>query len=166
MNQSDRDDFMFALGATLEFYNKKLSSADFSFWYSAMGDRSVGAIKTALKEYVRVGKFAPRPANILELMGTNREHSRRLLPPPENTTTKCPPEIAAAWLWFLGHTCQKSDAMGSLFREIEGVDTDLQERYLHIVNEQARLHDMPGAIPDEYKLAEHWGDLNLTRTTT
>ena len=70
MNLVDRDEFAHVLGQTLQFYGKTLEKSDFSFWYSAMGDRSIYAIKNALKEYVKVGKYAPRPANVMELLHT------------------------------------------------------------------------------------------------
>jgi hypothetical protein len=37
------------------------------------------------------------------------------------------------------------------------VPVEKQERYLHIVNHEAKRTDQPEAIPDEFKLAEVWG---------
>jgi hypothetical protein len=153
MNQVDKDDFAHSLGMTLEFFGKKLERTDFSFWYSALGDRSVESIKRALKEYVKIGKYAPRPANILELMTVRAEHSRLELPAPPPTTT-CPPEIAKAWMWFIGQTTQGTKLDGIFSRADIPVET--QERYLHLVNHEAHKYNQPEAIPDEYKLAEVW----------
>lgn len=155
MNQVDRDDFAHALGQTLKFYGKDLEKSDFSFWYSAMGDRSVVSIKNALKEYIKVGKYAPRPVNILELMTTRAEHSRQSLPPPEVETT-CPPEIASAWTWFIGVCAAGSPMLEGVFECLD-ITAEQQDKYLHIVNHEARRLNMPESIPDKYKLAEVWG---------
>jgi len=155
MNQVDRDDFAHALGQTLQFYGKKMEKSDFSFWYSAMGDRPVIQIKNALKNYVKVGKFAPRPANILELMTQSAATSRSALPPPEKKETSCPPEIASAWMWFIRKT--GGEMAQGVLPMVEGVTADMEEKYLHIVNHEARQANEPDAIPDEFKLAECWG---------
>lgn len=157
MNQSDRDSFAHALGQTLGFYGKTLEKTDFSFWYSAMGDRSVDSIKNALKEYIKIGKYAPRPANILELMSTRGEHTRAALPAPSAMTTSCPPEIAKAWMWFINHMAKGSKNCGSLFSNQGPVSVEQQEKYLHVVNHEAWKYKQPDSIPDEYKLAEVWG---------
>jgi hypothetical protein len=153
MNQVDKDDFAHALGMTLEFFGKKLERTDFSFWYSALGDRGVESIKRALKEYVKVGKYAPRPANIVELMSVRTEHNRLELPSPP-PTTNCSPEIAKAWMWFIGQTTKGTKLDGIFSRADIPVET--QERYLHLVNHEAQKNNQPEAIPDEYKLAEVW----------
>jgi hypothetical protein len=154
MDRIERDDFMYALGQTMEFYGKKLERSDFAFWYSSMGDRSVGQIKTALKEYVKIGKFAPRPANIMEILNNMRPSLERVaLPPP---TTNCPPEIAKTWMWFIGRISQGSLLLDGLFGESQGADLQTQEKYLHVVNHDAKRLNTPDAIPDEYKIAEVW----------
>lgn len=154
MNAVDKDAFSHALGQTLGFFGKELDNMQFSFWYSAMGDRNVNTIKNALKEYVKVGRYAPRPAQILELMTTSREHSAASALPPPVEPCKCPPEIASAWMWFIGETSKGSSMSGIFDRKDIPVET--QERYLHIVNHEARSANEPDAIPDEYKLAEVW----------
>jgi hypothetical protein len=154
MERQDRDDFMYALGQTMEFYGKTLDKRDFAFWYSAMGDRSVHSIKHALKEHVKVGKFAPRPANIMELLATAAPPERAALPPP--VTTSCPPDIAIAWMWFI-HRCAEGTQLSSLFENNGSVDIETQEKYLHVVNHEAKRLNQPESIPAEYRLAEVWG---------
>lgn len=156
MNQIDRDAFAHALGQTLKFYGKTLEKSDFSFWYSAMGDRNIGTIKNALKEYIKIGKYAPRPANVIELMHTRAEHSRTLLPAPV-VTTNCPPEIGQAWMWFIRHIAKGSKNLDSIFSDQGPATLEQQEKYLHVVNHEARKYNQPDAIPAEYRLAEVWG---------
>jgi hypothetical protein len=156
MDRVQRDDFMYALGQTMEFYGKTLDKQAFSFWYSAMGNRSVEHIKMALKEYVKIGKFAPRPANIMELLESTRTPESAALKIAPPMTTNCPPEIAQAWMWFIGRIAKGSNLDG-LFSDKLNIDVDTQEKWLHLVNHEARANNEPDAIPDEYKLAEVWG---------
>jgi hypothetical protein len=156
MDRVDRDDFAHVLGQTMEFYGKTLEKSDFSFWYSAMGDRHVSTIKTALKEYVKIGKFAPRPANIMEILSNLTPQSRQAALPAPAPTTSCPPEIAHAWMWFIGRMC-KGSKLDGLFCEKLDIDIETQEKYLHMVNHEAKAAGEPESIPDEYKLAEVWG---------
>jgi hypothetical protein len=156
MDTADRDDFAHVLGQTMEFYGKTLEKSDFSFWYSAMGDRNVATIKTALKEYVKVGKFAPRPASIMEILNNLTPLSRQAALPPPPPQSNCPPDIAHAWMWFIGRMC-KGSKLDGLFSDKLEVGIETQEKYLHMVNYEAKLAGQPESIPDEYKLAEVWG---------
>ena len=156
MNAVDKDDFSHALGQTLAFYGKELDSTQFSFWYRALSDRPIEKIKAALLEYVKIGRFAPRPAHILELIGSSTEQARNTLPPPDDSYTKCPEEIHDAWTWFIGMYCKDSRNMDGVFKR-DPVSAELEERYLHIVNHEAQKAGMPDAIPDEFKLKEVFG---------
>jgi hypothetical protein len=152
MTPEEKDDLVYAIGQTLGFYGKELDRAQLSFWLTALSGRSVPAVKRALLEYVKVGRFAPKPAQIIELMGVGREQAETL-PPPE--PRPCPPEIAQAWLWFMGRTTQGSNLEG-LFQADGEVDTATQEKYLLIVNQEAHCAGQPDAVPDEYKLGSVW----------
>ena len=155
MNAAERDDFAHALGQTMEFYGKPLEGNDFAFWFSAMGDKPVHAIKQALKDYIKTGIHRPRPANIMELINQNNAIKHTRLPAPEETTTNCPPEIAKAWMWFIGQQA-KNTSMEGIFSRVD-IDLDTQEKYLHVVNHEAKRLNNPDAIPAEYRLAEVWG---------
>ena len=83
MNAVDRDDFAHALGQTLEFYGKELKREDFSFWYRALGEKDIAPVKAALLEYTKVGKYAPKPVDILDLISDRAIPARQeALPPP------------------------------------------------------------------------------------
>ena len=151
MTPVEKDEFSHALGQTMKFFGKDLDKMQFSFWYQSMGDRPIQKIKHALLEYVKVGKFAPRPANVLELINMNTSHSRVSLPPPEDNSRKCPQEIADAWAWFINQTSDWN------FGAKENPSEEDQEKYIHIVNHEAFRQQMPESIPDQYKLKEVWG---------
>ena len=158
MTPIERDDFIHALGQTFSFYDKELDPTKVSFWITACKSIPVKALKSALLDHVQVGKFAPRPADIIKLAQNHREHISRALPPPP-METKCDPEIAKAWRWFIqfsasgGTNRQLTDAMGKK----QDISPELQDKYLAIVNGEARTHNCPEAISDEYKLREVWG---------
>ena len=155
MDKIERDDFVYALEQTMAFYGKELEKMQASFWVDACGDKSADRLKRALREHVKVGKFAPRPADILSIVDNMSKHSmvENALPPP--VTTNCPPEIAQAWMWFIGRI--GGDMGASLFGSKPDLDLATEERYLHLVNHEAHKYGTPEAIPDEFKLVEVWG---------
>lgn len=154
MDAVEKDDFIHALGQTLAFYGKELDRMQTSFWFTACKDKGVKQLKAALIEYTKVGKYAPKPADILAIVDNMRQHKApKELPPPP--TTNCPPEIAKAWMWFINRMTRGSNLEG-LFDEHGDVDLKTQEKYLHIVNHEAHKYGTPDAIPDEYKLMEVW----------
>lgn len=160
MNAVDRDDFAHALGQTLEFYGKELKREDFSFWYRALGEKDIQAVKNALLEYTKIGKYAPKPVDIIDLIKEVNIPSRQdALPEPDYNP--CPPEIHAAWVWFIGMYTKGGKL--EMYQGGEEVSPDLQERYLNIVNHEAQRTGTPEAIPDAYKLREVFGDLRTDR---
>ncbi|MGI9570458.1 MAG: hypothetical protein ACR2PH_12155, partial [Desulfobulbia bacterium] len=102
MTPIEKDEFSHALGQTLAFYGKTLDKAQFGFWYQGFANYPLKSIKTALLQYTKVGKYAPKPVNIHEIMDANRSlmAPERTLPTPP--PKPCPPDIARAWMWFIG----------------------------------------------------------------
>jgi len=155
MDKMDKDDFVYALTQTLAFYGKQLEPMQATFWWDACRERGVDNLKRAMREHIKVGKFAPKPADILGICDNMSQHSPQraaLSPPP---VTNCPPEISEAWRWFIG----RCTSGGMLFADVQDVDQKTKERYLFLVNEQAFKYQDPDSIPDEYKLKEIWGEL-------
>ena len=154
MDSIERDDFIYALQQTMAFYGKEIDKMQTSFWVDACRDKPVAKLKLALREHIKSSRFAPKPAEILSHVDSLAKQSgRNELPPPP--TTNCPPEIAKAWMWFIGRTTVGS-SMAGLFDSRSDIDIEQQEKYLHVVNHEAHKYDMPEAIPDEYKLQEVW----------
>lgn len=156
MTPKERDDFAHALGQTLAFYGKELDKQQFSFWMQGLGNKSVDSIKRALVTYTQIGRYAPKPVDILDILAEDAANHRAHLPPPEKPHTPCPPEISAAWIWFNKKILAGTNLDG-LFGESKDVDPETAEKYLHIVNHEAFKFNQPDAIPDEYKLREVWG---------
>jgi len=153
---TDRDDFLYALKQTLEFYGKELDKMQSSFWWTACKDRPASKLKRALIEHTKVGRYAPRPAEILALVDSMNHYAGATSEMHKIPTTNCPPEIASAWVWFIGRTTQDSKKM-QLFQKTPDIDTKMQEKYLHIVNHEAHKYGMPESIPEEFRLREVWG---------
>lgn len=69
MNETNRQEFIQALRATMDLYSRKLSADAYSLWFSALAAYALPAIKQALNEYIRVGeKFAPVPSQIISIL--------------------------------------------------------------------------------------------------
>ena len=157
MTPVEKDDFAHALGQTLKFYNKPLEGAQFSFWYQSMQGFPIEKVKRALLEYVKIGKYAPKPVDVIDLITASNEPSRKpALPAPEPKPYD--PEIAKAWMWFIGRIAQGSQNLDGIFESKSAIPEDLQERYLHILNHEAHRAGEYEAIPNEYKLPEVWGE--------
>lgn len=156
MDAVERDDFVHALGQTLAFYGKDLDKMQTSFWVTACNGRPVKKLKAALLDYVRVGKYAPKPADILAIIDQQPKGEAKALPPPKQETS-CPPEVAKAWMWFLNRITEDSKNLSGLFDSNGSYTLDEQEKFLHIVNHEAHKYSTPDAIPGEYKLKEVWG---------
>lgn len=153
-----RNDLVHAIAQVQGFYGKKLDQGSATFWLDALWGNDVQTIKNALIEYTKAGKFAPKPVHILEIMESHKARNRAKVPPPQ----AAPPKeydkvIGTAWLWFFKKSTADSQLFKGMFDGQPDVDPDTEERYLRIVNEQARLYNTPDAIPDEFKLKEVWG---------
>lgn len=74
MNEREKDDFGSLLVATLEVYGAKLSTVALGIWTAAVGEYSLEQLRAALSAYVKTagtGHFAPKPADLIELMAGN-----------------------------------------------------------------------------------------------
>lgn len=155
MSPLERDDLAHALGTTMEFYGKKLDKPKFAFWINALTGKDLGDIKRALLEYARIGRYAPKPVDILDLISKYRDTRRAQLPPPPYNP--CPDYIAKAWRWFIPMMASGSKNFDGVLRyDVGDVDPATQDKYILIVNQEAKAQNMPDAIPAQFKLKEVW----------
>lgn len=71
MSSEHKDEFVKLLKATLEVYGQSLPSQDVvRIWWSALSNFDVANVRSALDEHIRKSKFAPRPADILEILNS------------------------------------------------------------------------------------------------
>jgi hypothetical protein len=153
MTPHERDDLIHAITQTLAFYDKKPSDLDLVFWTRGLKNYPIKAAKRALSDYTAIGRYAPKPAQIIDLINEQREcvPRRESLPPPEVSAEPAPPEVAKAWRaviaqWGLG-----------MFADAEPDDPETAHRYARICNEQAAGNGNPEAIPPEAWLHDVWG---------
>ena len=158
MTGDDYDDFIYAVKTTLEFYGKELEHKHMGFWFRALNDHPLQRIKAALDAHIQQGKYSPRPADILGIMGELKQRDAAHNPEHGYKTPEklCPPDVAAAWKWFIAR-CVEGSSLDGLFENDSEIPSEEQERYLHVVNHEARAANLPDAIPEEYKLKEVWG---------
>ena len=76
MDKVERDDFVYALEQTMAFYNKELEPMQATFWVDACRDKSVDKLKRAMRDHIKIGRYAPRPAEILSIVETMSQQRR------------------------------------------------------------------------------------------
>ncbi len=156
MDEHEKEQFAHALGQTLKFFKQDLDEEQFSIWRYALRDYSLDQIKSGLLRHTKEGKFAPKPRDIIDhISRVSSFRAHQALPPP--VQTDCPKEIARAWMWFNCAIARGSESLDGLFSRSGNATEEEQEKYLLIVNQEARRMDNPDAIPDEYKIEEIWG---------
>jgi hypothetical protein len=149
MMMQDEERCLGAIKKTLEFYNKKWDDNQRQFWrYYLRQQNNAELFLDALRQYPATGKFAPKPADIQQLIETIR--------PPKSTVKEqeivdtCPANIREAWSYWLPRFWNQ----GLPFKVT--VDEDKAEEYLITVNQEAKRCNTPEAIPDTHKLQEIW----------
>lgn len=69
MIERDKQEFAQILDTLLAlFYVTKVEPSVVSAWWSALDDIPIEAFRQAAKQYIRVGKFPPKPSDILNLL--------------------------------------------------------------------------------------------------
>jgi hypothetical protein len=157
MDRKEEGDVIHAVQTTFAFYGKQLDDLQRGVWSRIVRDSGYTAFqwKDVLRKWFTVGKFAPRPAEIMELLSLNVGVGKTRAEPTAPLTTDCPPETAKAWTYWL--PIFWGEALPFASNVI--VDESQAEKYLHIVNHEAKRVNAPESIPNEYKLEEVWGDI-------
>lgn len=153
----DRDDIAHSLGQAFAVHGRKLDAKVLRVWLEALAGFTADEIRTALQEHIRTSTNVPKPAAVIEIARTHRSAAQARIPHEEKPFTRCPQDIADAWIWFQSLCLEGSRLGGTMgVAPPDKIDPDTREKYLRIVNEEARKFDQPDAIPDEYKIAEVW----------
>ena len=157
MDRKEEGDVIHAVQTTFAFYGKQLDDLQRGVWSRIVRDSGYTAFqwKDVLRKWFTVGKFAPRPSEIMELLSLNVGVGKTRAEPTAPLTTDCPPETAKAWTYWL--PIFWGEALPFASNVI--VDESQAEKYLHIVNHEAKRVNAPESIPNEYKLEEVWGDI-------
>ena len=74
MQESDKREFASILQATMDVYNKDISTDVIKIWWLAMSQYPIEQIKSGLSKYITspdCGKFPPKPADIIFMMEGN-----------------------------------------------------------------------------------------------
>lgn len=157
MDRKEEGDVIHAVQTTFAFYNKQLDDLQRGVWSRIVRDSGYTAFqwKDVLRKWFTVGKFAPRPSEIMELLSLNVGAAKTKAEAPPPLTTDCPPDVAKAWTHWL--PIFWGEALPFVSNVI--VDEAQAEKYLHLVNHEAKRVNAPESIPDTYKLEEVWGDI-------
>ena len=152
MTPSERDDVIYALNQTQAFFGKTLDDLQLKFWMRALKDYSAAEIKRGLADYTGIGKYAPKPVDIAELIKNNRETDRRA----DNKPRELPPireadeATAKAWQYVI-------KLWGLNLFNVGKVDSETAEAYILLCNRQAKGNNNPTSIPPEAWRADIWG---------
>jgi hypothetical protein len=115
-------------------------------------DYSAAEIKRGLADYTGIGKYAPKPIDIAELIKNNRETDRRA----DNKPRELPPireadeATAKAWQYVI-------KLWGLNLFNVGKVDSETAEAYILLCNRQAKGNNNPTSIPPEAWRADVWG---------
>lgn len=153
MEQKEINDVLFAVAYTHKFYNKELEQVHKQVWSRTVLDSGYTAFqwKEVLREWPAIGKFAPRPSEILEQLNLKRENKPRNYAPAEEPVSDCPEPISKAWRYWIPVFWGQSLPFQS-----EDVDESEAEAYLLLVNEEAKRTNTPEAIPEKYRIEQIW----------
>ena len=145
----DQERCLSAIQKTLQFYNKAWDQNTRQFWTMWLRQqRNPELVLDALRIYPNEGRYAPRPADIQQLIEKLR--------PPKTTFKEqaivddCPSHIREAWAYWVPRFWNRDLPFKT------EVDEDKAEQYLITVNEEAKRCNLPDSIPDTHKLKEIW----------
>ncbi len=153
MERHEEDDVLSAVSKVFQFYNREFDDLSRQMWRSYIRERveTPEELKSALRKHCAKSKFYPKPADITEHLDNKPRFASRY-DWDKPMTTDCPPDVADAWRYWLGKWWNHQ-----VFLARDPVDDEEKERWLMIVNKEAKRTSTPEAIPDDYKLEEIWG---------
>jgi len=138
------------LGEVFPVYGKKFDASQSKLWINALAEKPVNLILRACDEYVKIGKYAPKPVDILGLIDQLKAGSAARESKPEQHR-RGDPLIAQAWITYMrfAHDFELPAAASTPSMPIE--------QALEIVNREAAKHDRPDSIKPEHRIESYWG---------
>jgi len=145
MTPEEEQQIVFALSQVQAFFGKELDDLQTDLWMRAMRKYPMDLVKRALADYTEVGKFAPKPRDIIELIEGLRDQKRRdnPAPLPEPKGKVASPEVARAWRYAISQW--NSDA-GGMFKDPNLTEEQIEEAIM-LVNQQVKQSGNWDAIP-------------------
>lgn len=142
-------DVSFKLQEIMAVFGKKLDPSASKLWINSLADKPPNLILWALDEYVKTGKYAPKPVDILGLIANRGASSNAKTERPE-VHRRGDPIIAQAWITYMrfAHDFELPAA-----RTVPDMPL---EQCLEIVNREASKHDTPDAIKPEHRIESYW----------
>lgn len=149
------DDLKFHLTELLDFYDKPLTDKNWHMWWSVLKQMDPYKVQQALKDWPAIGKFSPKPANIVEIVRGYPKNVRTVEVVEAEEPVDCPPKIRAAWRWYVAITTKGTTL--ECFQGALDVTAEQEDEFLLIVNQEAKRLNQPNAIDDRHKLVSVWG---------
>jgi len=155
MTQEEEQQCIYALNQVVGFFNKELDELQTDLWMRALRKHPYHLVKRGLADYTEIGKFAPKPKDILELVDSYKEQTRRdtPLPAPEPTGEVASAKEARAWRYVISQW----GGDGSTMFSAPNMDADEIEEAVLMVNRFVRESGNWDAIPPHLWLFEVHG---------
>lgn len=154
MDRVELDDALHALTQTMLYYGKELDDNQMRFWRSYLLNENVVEVKAALLAHSHQSRYAPKISDVSDLIKQARQAGapqyKALAPTPESN---CPPEISNAWLYWIKRW-HDFDLPGT--PDQSAVSESQAEAWLVLVNQEAKRHNTPEAIPEDFKISDIW----------
>jgi len=156
MEQKEINDVLFAVDYLLKFYGKSMEKIHKQVWSRTIIDSGYSSFQwqEALRRYPSIGRFAPRPSEILDQLNLQRENKPKSQPESQPLTTNCPEDISNAWRYWIPRFWGQPLPASTQQED----QPDKEDEYLMTVNREAKRANTPEAIPELYRLREVWGD--------
>lgn len=151
-----RDRIFDKLQEVMRFYNKEVHMGDLKIWCKALVGVKLPDIEEAFDQHILRGKYAPKPADILEIISEKKEFKRVDAPVFEPEKVRVAPKhISNAWMWYIGKF-MAGGMLGGMFKERE-VTPEQEEEYILTVNQECFRLNKPDAMLEEHRLQSIWG---------
>ena len=160
IDPKQRDDVYHKLKEVMAFFTRdEMDRNKLSYWMKALDGFASDEICASLEDYVAIGKYAPKPRDILDILRERRQRNQASQgPQPCAPFTPPPEEARKAWMWYIA-TFRCGELTGTMFPGYRNVDPEIQDQYLEIVNREAAAANAPEAIGDDHKIARYWNNL-------
>lgn len=149
-----KDDMRHKLQETLKFFGKQLDPETFKVWQRAFRPYEPALVIRSLERYEEIGKFAPKPKDVLEILEELRGHQKSREPTHSGPKNPMDTELGKAVLWYELHVKLKDLPVYDTGREVEEVDAMIE-----LLNREAKRIKQPELLLPEHRLPEYWGSV-------
>lgn len=136
------DDLTYALREVFTIYGKRLEEQVERLWIKSLSGKSIDMLLRAIREYPRIGKYAPKPIDILELVAKYKVETKK---PTAMNFGHGDPTIGRAWITYIREAHKFPLSIG---RDVPSMPLD---EALGIVQREAIKYNQIDALLPEHR---------------